>query len=370
VSGDSSWVLVTGATGFIGRAIAQRLIAAGRPVIALVRPHEAHVTVDRVAAAIGIAPDGRRLDTIELDLLRPERALSAADWRRLSDRVDTVIHCAGDTTFFPQAIESFRAGHIDGPCYLLDRLSAGRLRRWSHMSTAYVCGRRSGIVLEREGAVGQDFHNPYEQIKLESETAIRRAGQRRSVDVRVFRPSIVVGRAPATAGGNPSNSFFAFIAMVAALARSADGSEIPLRIHAAPAACFNIVPLEYVVAAVVALTELPEAREGTFHLVVADAPTQQAMLTMITEHLGARGLSVVDFRAELANPSPLERRTVRLLAPYWEYLTQDVRFDDATARRFLDRCGIPRPRLSPPEVHRLIDLALTTNGPIPVSVAP
>lgn len=355
----TSPVLVTGVTGFIGREVARRFLAAGRPVLAMARGRDGESAADRVAGALGLVADGRRLDVIEADLTKPGCGLEKADWRRLRDTVESVIHCAGETSFFPQAMAPFRGGHIDGPLDLLRGLGSGRLRRWTHLSTAYVCGRRSGVVLEHEKNVGQRFHNPYERVKLESEATIRQGGDRMRVGVRVLRPSIVVGAAPETAGGHPSNLFSSFIRMVATLGKLSNGSEVPLRILAAPRARFNIVPVDYVAAATVALAEHPGGQGETFHIVVSDAPTQEQMLAMVAERLSVRGLSLVDPRlGEFPNPSPLERMVARRISGYREYLEQDVRFDDSTARRLLDRCGVPRPTLSRNAVHRLIDQAL------------
>jgi nucleoside-diphosphate-sugar epimerase len=240
----------------------------------------------------------------------------------------------------------------------LRSLAGGRLRRWAYVSTTFVCGRRAGFVREHEGETGQTFHNAYERVKLESETALRAAAADLEVDLRVVRPSIVVGAAPATAGGAPANLFFAFIRLVALLGRLALGGELSLRIAAAPGARFNIVPVEYVAAATIALAEHPFAARGTFHAVVSEPPTQEAMLAMIAGCLGVRGLRLIDRRAvDLAKPSALEARVVRMLAPYRDYLEQDVRFDDTMARAVLDRCGVPRPALDAAAVERLVELA-------------
>lgn len=256
---------------------------------------------------------------------------------------------------------SFRVGHIDGPLDLLHGLAGDRLHRWAQLSTAYVCGRRSGTVREDEGDVGQEFHNPYERVKLEAEAAVRREGARLGVDVRVFRPSVVVGEAPATPGGSPANLFFEFIRLVAALAELTDGAALPFRISAAPRARFNIVPVEYVAAAAVALAEHAEGAGETFHLVVSQAPTQAAVLDMIAGRFGLSGFSLVDSReGPLVDLSPLERLVGRMLSVYREYLEQDVRFDDTNCRRLLDRRGVPPAVLSPEVLHRLIDQALLT----------
>jgi nucleoside-diphosphate-sugar epimerase len=356
----SSAVLVTGAAGFIGREVVRRLLAAGRVVAALGRPRGALALRERLARAVGPVPDATRLLAIEADLTRPACGLGRRERRFLHDSVETVIHCAGDTDFFPEDPGRFRAGHVHGPRTLMRLLASGRLRRWAHLSTAYVSGRRSGTVLESEDDVGQDFHNFYEQVKLESEIVLRDSGQRLGLDVRVFRPSIVVGPAPATAGGGPANLLFAFIRLVAAVAALAGDRRFRLRIAGAPRAPFNVVPVDYVARVVAALAECPAAGGATFHLVLPEPPTQAEVLAMITGRLGVSGPVVVDARGgEPPAASPLERRVARLLAGYRDYLEQDVRFDDSAARRAADRCGIGLPSLSPEAVHALVDLALT-----------
>jgi nucleoside-diphosphate-sugar epimerase len=354
-------ILVTGATGFIGREVVGRLRGAGRPLAVLARARDGVDVRARVAAAVGDAAlEGA--EVVEGDLARPEDVDPTA-LRRLRARVETVIHCAGDTSFTPEAHGPFLAAHVDGPVALLRGLAGGRLARWAQVSTAFVCGERTGVIRETETDVGQRFHNVYERAKLDAELKVRAVGRAAGVDVRVLRPSIVVGAAPTTAGGHPSNLFFAFIRLLAALARWPGGAEARLRVVAAPAAGFNIVPVDYVAAATTVLAEHPDASDGTFHLVVAPAPSQAAMLAMLVDRLGLRGVTLLDAAAQpLTDPSPLERRVARMLEAYRAYLTQDVRFDDTGARHVLQRCGIARPVLGPSEVHRLIDLALESDA--------
>jgi len=349
-------VLVTGGTGFVGAAVIRRLLDGGRGVVALARSRPGLPARERVALAVGVAPDHPRLDVVEADLADPA-PLAPADRARLLRAVETAIHCAGDTTFHPAAMDVFRAGHVDGPRALLRALAGGRLARWAHVSTAFVCGRRTGRVREDEGDVGQDFHNAYERVKLEAETAVRRQAGDLGIDVRVVRPAIVVGAAPATSGGRPSALFLDFVRALAALARRARGGRLPLRVVGAPAAPFNIVPVDHVAAAAVALAEAPAASGGTFHVVTAEPPPQRAVLDLLAARLGVDGLRVVD-RAGAGEPSPLEARVARMLAAYAEYLEQDVRFDDSRARAVLEACGVPASRLDAAVVGRLVELAL------------
>jgi len=179
----------------------------------------------------------------------------------------------------------------------------------------------------------------------------------------VLRPSIVVGAAPATAGGNPSNLFFAFIRLAAALAQWPGAAEARLRVAGAPQAAFNLVPLEYVADATLVLAEHPDAAGGTFHLVVRDAPRQRLMAAMLAERLGLAGLTLLDAATEpLASPSSLERQVARMIEPYRDYFLQDLRFDDAVAAAVLARAGIARPTLGPADVARLVDVALLSES--------
>jgi thioester reductase-like protein len=354
-------VLVLGATGFIGREVARRLLLRGRRVVALARGQDDEAARDRVGRAVGAAAGGR-LEVVRGDLTLPGCGLGDSAVRRLREQVETVLHCAGDTSFQPETMGSFRAGHIDGPRELALRLHGSRLARWGHLSTAYVCGRRSGTVGESEADVGQSFHNPYERIKLESEMSIRVTGRRLGLGVTVFRPSIVVGEGSDTVGAGPSLLFFGLIRIVAALAQQSGGGDVSLRLPLAPRARLNIVPVEYVADAVVTLVAHPEAADQTFHL-VAEGGLNQEMVDTISERCGISGVVLVDpRRGALDAPSPIEARIDRMLAGYRDYLAQELRFDDRNARRLLDRLGVARPQLSAEALRRLTDRALGTPG--------
>lgn len=356
-------VLVTGVTGFVGREVARCLLAGGHSLIALARARDGVAAAARVAAALGTRPGDWRVGVVVGDLAEPGCGLDPAGWEHLRASAETVIHCAGDTAFAPTRLGPYEAAHVAGPRRLLDGLATGRLRRWVHVSTAYVCGRRRGLILETEGDLGQPFHNVYERVKLASESTLRAAGARADVDVRVARPAIVVGPAPATSGGAPANLFFDFIRTAAALAAFAEERPVRLRIEAARHAPFNVVPVDYVAAALVHLATVAGGEGGTCHLVAADAPTQAAVLATIAERLGVRGLSLVD---RLDAPTRLERRVARMLRGYREYLTQHLVFDDRAARQLLPDEILRRARLSGSTLLALIDLALTT-GVAPVA---
>jgi hypothetical protein len=61
------------------------------------------------------------------------------------------------------------------------------------------------MIYENQTDMGQEFHNGYERLKLELEIRLKQTCRQLGVDLGIFRPSIVVGGAPSTPGGVPSN---------------------------------------------------------------------------------------------------------------------------------------------------------------------
>lgn len=336
-------ILLTGATGFVGRDVARQLVENGHDVSALVRGRDGAGPRTRLDA-IGL----HAVQGVEGEIGSQIKNVSAQSW-------DVVIHCAGDTTFFPRDVAGYRRGHIDGALDLFRRSNAPR---FVHVSTSFVCGDRTGRILETEADLGQTFHNPYEETKLEAENTLRAAGAQAGCDLRVVRPSIVVGAAPKTPGGGPSEAVYGFVKLVAELAWHSKYSRSQLRIPGVKHARFNIVPVGYVAAGIVAAAEEASGAGGTFHL-VSEAPTLDEWFTTLAERLGLPGLRVVrPRRGALKGLTRLEMRIHAMLGRYLDYLGHDAEFDDASAAALLAPRGVVKPRLRGNELVNFVDQAL------------
>ena len=128
--GGEGAILITGSTGFIGRHVTRRLYQSGRRVIALARGAGGIPARKRVESTLGIAAGRNRLEVIESDLTQPGAGIGSSELGRLRANVQTVIHCAGETSFLPQATAASRAIFMDAPLALLQALVPGRLERW------------------------------------------------------------------------------------------------------------------------------------------------------------------------------------------------------------------------------------------------
>jgi NAD(P)-dependent dehydrogenase (short-subunit alcohol dehydrogenase family) len=192
-------VLVTGVTGFVGEALLHRLLSQvpDITIAPLVRPKGSTTGADRIAAMLAKpifsdvveAAGGveevlrRRIRVVEGDL---------SDVPALPADLDAVVHCAGDVSFDPPVDEAF-ATNVVGTRHLLQRVAeVGHHVHYVHISTAYVAGRRRGVI--PEGSVDHD-------IDLEAELAWG-IGQRQVIEDRSRAVDMLGG----AAGPRPSGT--------------------------------------------------------------------------------------------------------------------------------------------------------------------
>jgi thioester reductase-like protein len=326
-------VLLTGATGFVGREILSRFLDRDdRRVFALVRAED-----DNEAA--GRLPAHARLTVIAGDIERDGLGLSGDARERMRGEVTTVLHCAASVSFDLPLDESRRV-NVEGTQRMLQfARSCPRLQRFSYVSTAYVAGEPDRVFREDELAVGQRFRNPYERSKFEAELALRRDGA--GLPVQVFRPSIVVGDSKT----GRTSSFNVLYGPLKAFARGAVPA-IPAR-RDSPV---DIVPVDYVADRVHEL--VTHGPDGTFHLVAGrNATTVGRLLEMSSEALDRPEPKVLSPSLYRRWVHPWLRRRyrgLRRMEVYFPYFRMRVRFDDR-------RLG-PGPRVED-YFHRLVRYA-------------
>ena len=326
-------VLMTGATGFVGREILSRFLEReDRDVFALVRADD-----DEQAAAR--LPAHPRLNAVAGDIEQRGLGLSGEAGDRLRREVTTVVHCAASVSF-DMSLEDSRSVNVDGTRRVLE-LARGceRLERFSYISTAYVAGEPGRLFREDELAVGQRFRNPYERSKFEAELALRSEGA--GLPLQILRPSIVVGD---SATGRTS-SFNVLYGPLKAFARG----KVPA-IPARRGAPVDIVPVDYVADRVHELAT--NGPNGTFHLVAGrNATTVGRLLEMSSKQLGRSEPTVLPPRLYRRWVHPWLRRRyhgLRRMEVYFPYFAMRVRFDDR-------RLG-PGPRVES-YFHRLVRYA-------------
>ncbi len=170
---------VTGAAGYIGSRLVERLVRAGHEVLAL----------DRVAPAPGSAPGARLLRCDLNDAKAYEPALAG---------LDLLCHLAAAKGDWGISDEEYRRDNGDATRTLIECAHRAGVRRWTFYSTVSVLGP-SDTALD-EGAPRRPA-NPYGASKAECEAQIERyAAATPDARIVVIRPSVVFGP------GNPDNT--------------------------------------------------------------------------------------------------------------------------------------------------------------------
>ena len=174
----SSTVLVTGATGFVGRHLVRGLAERGHRVVALVRESS-----DR-------SPIAEYVDAFRVgDLSEP------ASLEGLTEGTDAIIHsaCAVASTFDAgrSAEDAFMAVNRDGTVNLAREVVARGGPRLVHVSsTAAVGAPPPGRVDE---SVRCDPRTPYQRSKRAAEVALLDLHRDEGLDVAMVRPCVVAG---------------------------------------------------------------------------------------------------------------------------------------------------------------------------------
>src|ERR687896_239762 len=265
-------VLLTGYPGFIVRRLADRLVEAGARVTALVEP--------RMAATARVASGGR-LEVVEGDIAQRRLGLAAGDWERLTSEVRHVFHLAA-VYDLSVPLELAQRVNVDGTGNVLELCRAcERLERLNYVSTAYVAGMRRGVVYEHELTLGQDFKNHYESTKFQAETWVRQELDR--VPTTIYRPAIVVGDSRTGETQKFDGPYF-----LLRVISFAERHGLPIPQFGRSNAPFNVVPVDFVLDAMLAGAGEPAATGQTFHLVDPEPVTAAELLGILAEAYAGR----------------------------------------------------------------------------------
>jgi nucleoside-diphosphate-sugar epimerase len=178
-------ILLTGGTGFVGRAVVRSLAAKpDRRVIVLSRRARQSLTneCDGVTFLAG-------------DVRFPRLSLEPSCYDGLRENVTGIVHLASDIRF-QATLQEARAANTTGTAHMLELARhCPRLQQFAHVSTVYVNGLTPGTFDEESIPNGGEYLSPYQQTKHEAESLVLDAmGE---VPAAIYRLSTVVADTPA-----------------------------------------------------------------------------------------------------------------------------------------------------------------------------
>jgi len=340
---------VTGHPGFIGKRLVARLaeqVGEDGRLVLLVQPKNAQ-RVRRDLANAGVAAE-----VLEGDVEQMHLGLSGAEFKALAAEVTDVWHLAARTHGAERP--ELRRVNVEGTRNVLDLAAAARrLRRLNHFSTAYVAGDRAGVILEDELAMGQRFRNAYEETKFEAELLVRRA--QADLPATIYRPSIVVGDSRTGEIDRFEGPYALAILLVAS------PLAVPLPLPGDAVAPLNVVPVDFVVDAAIAIGADRAGAGRTVHLVDPAPLSARRVYEMIAARAGKR-LPPVSVPARVFQALlqlPLLERLSRVHRPGIEYVNHLAIYNCRNLLELLDGTGIQCPPITS-YLDRLIEFVQAT----------
>jgi thioester reductase-like protein len=361
-------IVVTGATGFVGVNLVRRLLQdhPDARLSLLLREERGKKAADRAAALvkrIGVdAADRARVEGIDADVSRERCGIAAPVYEALVADTTRVIHCAANVQF-DEDLAAARQVNVEGTRHVLGLAQAaqarGGLKRFVYVGTAYVAGERTGLVREDELDMRQRFRNSYERTKFEAEQLVR--AHRDALPVTILRPSIIVGDSRTGETSSFKMLYWPLKMYARRIWRTAPGY---------PDAIIDIVPVDFVVAAIAHLSFDPRAEGRTVHLCAG--PAAQATVHEVAERASAffgvpppRYVDP-DLFWRLIHPLLVvflwgrKRRVVKDGQVYRAYLSMRMAFDTTVAEDLLGPAGIRAPHVMD-YLDRLLAFCRDTN---------
>ncbi|MGE3920638.1 MAG: NAD-dependent epimerase/dehydratase family protein [Gammaproteobacteria bacterium] len=178
-------VLVTGATGFVGRSLCQALIKEGYAVRACIRSYTQSKQLrenvsDPSLLSFYICP---ALETFNA-------------WHLLLKDMDYIIHLAARVHVIndnsTEPLKAFRAVNVDVTKRLVEAAALTNIKRFIFMSSIKIHGEINAVpFVETSSANPED---PYAISKWEAEKVIQEVGKRTGLDFVIIRPPLVYGK--------------------------------------------------------------------------------------------------------------------------------------------------------------------------------
>jgi NAD(P)-dependent dehydrogenase (short-subunit alcohol dehydrogenase family) len=311
---------VTGATGFIGRNLVERLLQREGTVYALVRAGS-RGRLEELRTAWGA--DGARVVPIAGDLSQPGLGVSEEDLLTLRGAVDHFFHLAAvyDMTAGAEAQE---VANVEGTRHAVELAGTIEAGCFHQVSSIAAAGLYRGVWSEDmfEEAEDLDTH-PYFRTKHESERVVRDECPR---PWRVYRPGIVVGDSRSGEIDKIDGPYYFFKLLQRARrvlpswlpAIGVEGGEI------------NIVPVDFVASAIDHIAHQPGLDGRAFHLTDPDPKTAGEAINLFARAADAPQ-AALRLEPEITDPATaLVRTGMRFFPPARR-----------AAKIALDQLGIP-----------------------------
>lgn len=343
-------VFFTGFPGFLGVELLPRVLArrAGDEAVCLVQAKFAELARKRAAELAASRPElANRIRLVEGDITRP--GLGLADPAAAASNIAEVFHLAAIYDLSVPRDVGMKV-NVEGTRNVLDFAArSGQLARFQYVSTCYVSGRHPGTFTEADLELGQRFNNFYEETKYLAEVEVRRR-MKEGLPATIYRPAVVVGDSTTGATQKYDGPYF----IIQWVLRQ-------MRVAVVPtvgdlSTFINVVPRDFVVAALSHLSGLEASRGKTYQLADPSPLRVSEMLNEVERATGKRLLKLplpVSVAKAAIRRVPGVYELMRIPADSIDYFVHPTRYDTRNTQADLAGSGISCPPF-PSYVDRLV----------------
>lgn len=357
----AGYYLLTGASGLVGRYLTRDLLASGKQLAVLARSNRRMAARDRIELLLQrweqkLGYSLPRPVVLEGDVAQPNLGLSLAEQRWVGRHCTSLIHNAAVVKFEPaeQDQEPWQT-NLWGTRNALEFARRAGLRDLHYVSTAYVCGNRTGLVREDELDCGQAFRNSYEESKFLAEREIMDSPG--FATKTVYRPSIIAGDSQ-TGYTSSYHGLMWYLRLLATLVpqqpRDATGRiQTDIELPVSGDEPHNVITVDWVSRSICRLLELPASRDRTFHLVAETPTTFRAVIDWCCEYFNSTGVRFVPNSHGRKATSQFAEMFFSSSRVYQDYDACIVNFDNRNFRELIP--DFPCPVISREKVIRYLE---------------
>jgi thioester reductase-like protein len=333
-------VLFTGFPGFIGMRLLPRILELhpGWRVECLVQEKFLELARAALSALEEGHPRSRgRIGLVTGDITVEGLGIEAKRARELRQSLVEAWHLAA---VYDLAVrrDVGRRVNVEGTRNVLEFVGpARRFERFQYVSTAFVSGTARGTFRETDLDVGQGFKNHYEETKFQAEVEVARS----KVPCTIYRPGVVVGDSKTGETAKFDGPYFA-LRMMERLPSPGVFFLVGLG-----SGTVNLVPVDFVVESMAALSASPGSLGKTYHLCDPHPHSPRELAEMLAAAIGKRFAFVpvpMAVAKGLFGPKPVQR-FFGMPVEALDYFDNPVRHDTTQSTKDLGELGIECPRL-------------------------
>ncbi|SEH89334.1 Nucleoside-diphosphate-sugar epimerase [Halobacillus karajensis] len=341
-------ILITGATGFLGKQLTLKLLSEGHHVYAMVRDNRKGTNLMEEVAT----ETKQNLHTIEGDLSKELAGVNEDSLLLLKGKIHAVYHSAAYLSFDENEREKTFKVNLDGTKHILELAKQIRASAFYYISTAYTLGLKRHAT-EQLHPTDQPFVNGYEESKCHAEHLVSHFDG--GFNTKIFRPSIIIGDSK-TGEADTSFALYGVIRGLEILKRrTSRKSELQNRTYkflCREETSQNFVPVDYVVKVLIAALKTNHPA-SIYHITNPNPPTNRMLFEMIKEKLAFPNIEMVpsDYDGELTKEEQMFNAPMSVFRPYWN---KNLHFDDSNTHDLLRRNGHTRLNMDQAMIERIL----------------